>query len=26
VPNVACGGGCLCQGGLCAARLGTDPK
>ena len=26
VPNVACGGGCLCQGGLCAARLGTDPN
>src|SRR5262245_49396367 len=24
-PTTVCGGGCLCQGGHCAARLGTTP-
>lgn len=25
-PNVDCGGGCFCQNGLCAARLGTTEE
>lgn len=24
-PTTVCGGGCLCQNGLCAAKLGTTP-
>lgn len=25
-PTIECGGGCLCQNGFCAAKLGTTPE